>query len=72
MRVSCLAGVRQTTLWVIILYEDVYQDLYEELQLPIIHRINCEHVPRQITFVNGAYAKVEVREGKGKVLQHLI
>lgn len=52
--------------------EDVYQDLYEELQLPIIYDIDCGHVPPQITFVNGAYAKVEVREGKGKVLQHLI
>lgn len=50
--------------------EDVYQDLSEELQIPIIYDIDCGHVPPQITFINGAYAKVEVSDGKGTVLQH--
>jgi muramoyltetrapeptide carboxypeptidase len=50
--------------------EDVYQDLSDELQIPIIYDIDCGHVPPQITFVNGAYGVVEVDEGKGKVVQY--
>lgn len=50
--------------------EDVYQDLSEELRLPIIYDIDCGHVPPQITFVNGAFAKVEVEDGRGTVLQY--
>jgi muramoyltetrapeptide carboxypeptidase len=50
--------------------EDVYQDLSEELQIPIIYDIDCGHVPPQITFVNGAYGVVEVEEGKGLVVQY--
>jgi muramoyltetrapeptide carboxypeptidase len=50
--------------------EDVYQDLSNELQIPIIFDIDCGHVPPQITFVNGAYGTVEVAEGKGTVAQY--
>lgn len=50
--------------------EDVYQDLANELQVPIIYDVDCGHVPPQITFVNGAYAEVELANGKGTVLQH--
>lgn len=50
--------------------EDVYQDLSNELQIPIIFDVDCGHVPPQITFVNGAYGVVEVAEGKGTVVQH--
>jgi muramoyltetrapeptide carboxypeptidase len=49
--------------------EDVYHDLYEELGLPIIFDIDCGHVPPQIVFINGAYAEVELNNGKGTVLQ---
>ncbi|MEQ2525066.1 S66 peptidase family protein [Bacillaceae bacterium CLA-AA-H227] len=49
--------------------EDVYQELSEELRIPIIYDIDCGHVPPQITFVNGAYAEIIVKEGKGTVLQ---
>ncbi|WP_423800950.1 S66 family peptidase [Neobacillus sp. SAB-20_R2A] len=49
--------------------EDVYLDLAEDLQIPIVYDIDCGHVPPQITFINGAYAEVEVAEGKGTVLQ---
>lgn len=48
---------------------DVYQELADELRLPIIYDIDCGHVPPQITFVNGAYAEIEVNNGKGTVLQ---
>ncbi|MCM3271848.1 S66 family peptidase [Paenibacillus elgii] len=49
--------------------EDVYQELAEELQLPIVYDIDCGHVPPQITLINGAYAEIEVEDGKGTVKQ---
>lgn len=48
---------------------DVYQDLADELEIPIIYDIDCGHMPPQIPFINGAYAEVEVDDGKGTVLQ---
>jgi len=50
--------------------EDVYKELSDELNIPIISNIDCGHVPPQITFINGAYANVKVVKGKGTVLQH--
>lgn len=50
--------------------EDVYQDLFEELQVPIIYDIDCGHMPPQMTFINGAFAEVEVIDGKGTVKQY--
>jgi len=52
--------------------EDVYQELSEELQIPIIYDIDCGHVPPQITFINGAYAEIESYNGKGTIVQHFI
>ncbi len=49
--------------------EDVYQDLANELELPIIYDIDCGHLPPQITFINGAYAEADVSEGIGVVKQ---
>lgn len=48
---------------------DVYKDLGHELNLPIVYDIDCGHVPPQMTFINGAYAEVEVQNGKGKIEQ---
>ncbi|MFD1423999.1 S66 peptidase family protein [Laceyella tengchongensis] len=50
--------------------EDVYQELAAELQVPVIYDIDCGHVPPQITLINGAYAEVEVDQGKGIVKQY--
>lgn len=50
--------------------EDVYKELAEELNIPIIYDIACGHVPPQITLINGAYAEVEVNDGSGKVIQY--
>ncbi|RDI45732.1 LD-carboxypeptidase, partial [Falsibacillus pallidus] len=50
--------------------EDIYQELADELGIPIIYDVDCGHVPPQITFVNGAYAEVEVKDGKGLVRQY--
>lgn len=49
--------------------EDVYKELYDELQVPIIYDVDCGHVPPQLTLINGAYAEVEVTDGKGIVKQ---
>ncbi|MEH7381035.1 S66 peptidase family protein [Bacillus sp. JJ1533] len=49
--------------------EDLYQELSEELQIPIVYDVDCGHVPPQITFINGAYAEIEVENGKGIVVQ---
>jgi len=48
--------------------EDVYKELSEELQIPILYDIDCGHVPPQITFINGASAEIEVDNGRGTVL----
>ncbi|MGG4505443.1 S66 peptidase family protein [Heyndrickxia sporothermodurans] len=52
--------------------EDIYEELSAELQVPIIYDIDCGHVPPQITFINGAFAEVEVGNGEGMVLQRFI
>ncbi|MFC0273517.1 S66 peptidase family protein [Metabacillus herbersteinensis] len=50
--------------------EDVYKELSNELQIPVIYDIDCGHLPPQITFVNGAYAEVIIEDGKGTVTQY--
>jgi len=52
------------------LIEDVYTDLAGELEIPIIYDIDCGHMPPQITFINGAFAEIEVGNGRGTVVQH--
>ncbi|AIQ47902.1 peptidase S66 [Paenibacillus sp. FSL R7-0273] len=50
--------------------EDVYRDLAEDLQLPVLYDLDFGHVPPQMTLVNGAYAEVEVAGGRGTVKQY--
>jgi len=54
------------------LIEDVYQDLYDDIQVPVLYDIDCGHMPPQITLVNGAFAEVEVEDGMGIVKQTFI
>jgi muramoyltetrapeptide carboxypeptidase len=49
--------------------EDVYHEIANELQISVVYDIDCGHQPPQITFINGAYGKVKVQGGKGKVTQ---
>lgn len=49
---------------------DVYQELAEELGVPIVYDIDCGHMPPQMTFVNGARAEIDVRNGKASVVQY--
>ncbi|MCU7558463.1 S66 family peptidase [Macrococcus capreoli] len=52
--------------------EDVYQDLFNDLEIPIIYDIDCGHQPPQITLINGAYGIVEFEDGKGIITQKFI
>lgn len=47
--------------------EKMYEDLSDELGVPIAYDIDLGHIPPQITFVNGAYTTIDVADGKGKV-----
>ncbi|MFD0679603.1 MULTISPECIES: S66 family peptidase [unclassified Paenibacillus] len=50
--------------------EDIYKELSEELQIPVIYDMDCGHVPPQMTLINGAYAEIEIENGKGSVMQY--
>jgi muramoyltetrapeptide carboxypeptidase LdcA involved in peptidoglycan recycling len=52
--------------------EKMYMDFEAESGIPLIYDVDCGHMPPQITFVNGAIAEVEVKEGKGRVSQKFI
>ncbi|WP_301108079.1 S66 peptidase family protein [Sporosarcina sp.] len=51
---------------------DVYQDLWNELQIPIIYDIDCGHAPPQNTLINGAYAEVTLSNDRGTILQRFV
>ncbi|WP_456272540.1 S66 family peptidase [Bacillus sp. AK031] len=52
--------------------KDVYKELEVELGVPIAYDIDCGHVPPQVTFINGAWAVVEIEAGKGTVEQKFV
>ncbi|WP_088006313.1 S66 family peptidase [Indiicoccus explosivorum] len=47
----------------------VYEELAEDLDIPVVFDIDCGHQPPQLTFVNGAWAEIDVADGKGIVHQ---
>lgn len=49
--------------------KEVYQDISNDLNIPVIYDIDCGHVPPQVTLVNGATATVKVSEGRGTITQ---
>lgn len=49
--------------------EDVYEALLKELEVPIAYDLDFGHMPPQLTLVNGAFAKVEIKNGKGYIKQ---
>ncbi|RSK28237.1 LD-carboxypeptidase [Bacillus sp. HMF5848] len=52
--------------------EDVYEELANELQIPIFYDLDFGHVPPQMTLINGAFAEVEVQGGKGSIVQRFV
>jgi len=51
---------------------DVYRELAEELNVPIVYDIDCGHFPPQMTLINGAVAKVVVKDNEKSLTQLLI
>lgn len=49
--------------------EEVYAELQDMLNVPIIYDIDCGHVPPQLTLINGAHASIQVEDGKGTLIQ---
>lgn len=52
--------------------EDVYRELANELEIPIVYDIDYGHMPPQNTWINGAFAEIKVHEGKGVIIQHFV
>jgi len=50
--------------------KDVYEELSEELRIPVVYDMDCGHQPPQLTLVNGCYAEITSAEGKGSVRQY--
>ncbi|KXH87234.1 S66 peptidase family protein [Sporosarcina sp. HYO08] len=51
---------------------DAMERLAELTGIPIVYDADIGHVPPQMTFVNGAYGKATVKNGKGKLETSLI
>lgn len=49
--------------------EMVYQELAEQLKIPVVYDADIGHQPPQVTLVNGAHAVIRVEDGKGRVVQ---
>ncbi|MEK0312787.1 S66 family peptidase [Cohnella sp. 56] len=48
---------------------DVFEELAEELGVPVVYDADCGHKPPQLTLINGAYAEVVAEAGRGTVVQ---
>ncbi len=53
-------------------YVNALTPLKEELNIPIIYDVDLGHKPPQLTFINGAYAEIDITKENEKVLQKLI
>lgn len=51
--------------------QQVYKEMSEQLDIPIIYDADIGHQPPQLIFVNGAYATIIAQDGKGHVKQEL-
>ncbi len=43
-----------------------------DLEIPVIYEVDIGHLPPQLTFINGAYADILVKNGEGKITQKLV
>ena len=48
---------------------DALENSLSDLGIPIIYDIDLGHLPPQLTFINGAYATINLSNGKGQVKQ---
>lgn len=51
---------------------DVYRELAQELNVPVVYDIDCGHFPPQVTLINGAFAKVVVNVNEKSITQTFI
>ena len=51
---------------------DVYRELADELNVPVVYDIDCGHFPPQMTLVNGSFAKVVVNADEKSMTQFFI
>lgn len=48
---------------------DLFEEIADEIGVPVVYDIDCGHKPPQLTLVNGAYAEVVIEAGRGTVVQ---
>lgn len=48
---------------------ELFEEMAEELGVPIVCDVDVGHKPPQLTLINGAYAEVVVESGRGTVVQ---
>lgn len=48
-------------------YKEAYKDALKDLQMPVIYDADIGHVAPQMALVNGSYAKITSKNGKGKI-----
>ncbi|SHJ10735.1 Muramoyltetrapeptide carboxypeptidase LdcA (peptidoglycan recycling) [Geosporobacter subterraneus DSM 17957] len=53
-------------------YVDALQAAFGALSIPVLYDADIGHMPPQLTFINGAQAKVYYTEGKAKILQFFV
>lgn len=51
---------------------DALEYSLSDLGIPVIYDVDLGHMPPQLTFINGAYAVINVINGKGQIKQKLI
>ena len=51
---------------------DALEYALSDLEVPVIYEVDLGHLPPQLTFINGAYADILVRNGEGKITQKLV
>jgi muramoyltetrapeptide carboxypeptidase len=47
--------------------EDALKGIFDEFDIPIVYDVDIGHMPPQLTLINGAIARVEYENGKGKI-----
>jgi len=52
--------------------KDAYEKVFVDLEIPVVYNIDLGHLPPQLVLINGAYAEIEVSNGKGKIIQKMI
>lgn len=52
-------------------YLDVLHNIFDSMNVPVVYDVDFGHVAPQWTMINGAYAKFEYYNGKGKITQEM-